>query len=163
IHDIAIPQFGVDSDDITGKGASTAVVFRANKKGEFEYLCTLPGHKQAGMAGKLVVGTPVAKKKAEGLNVAQDPTNVGKPVGKRGPRKLTDVPGSTEVGRQLDDGMTCTYCTFNNKVPVPFIRARVAAAITVNMSTAKDSDLSHSVDFHAVTGPGGGAAVAQAA
>jgi len=163
IHDIAIPQFGVDSDDITGKGASTAVVFRANKKGEFEYLCTLPGHKQAGMAGKLVVGTPVAKKKAEGLNVAQDPTNVGKPVGKRGPRKLTVDLETTEVVGQLADGTTYKYWTFNNKVPGPFIRARVGDTITVNMSNAKDSQMIHSVDFHAVTGPGGGAAVTQAA
>ncbi len=43
MHDIAVPQFGADSDDITGKGASTAIVFRATKEGTFEYLCTLPG------------------------------------------------------------------------------------------------------------------------
>src|SRR5690606_24948170 len=31
IHDIAVPEFNVKSDNITGKGAATAVVFRATK------------------------------------------------------------------------------------------------------------------------------------
>src|SRR5690554_6525314 len=107
IHDIAIPQFGVDSDDITGKGASTAVVFRANKKGEFEYLCTLPGHKQAGMAGKLVVGgTPGTRKKATVTKAAQAPTDGGKPVDNGGPRKLAVEVETGEGGGQREEGTT---------------------------------------------------------
>src|SRR5690606_21206573 len=45
IHDIAVPEFNAQSDQIVGKGAATVIVFRATKGGTFEYLCTLPGHK----------------------------------------------------------------------------------------------------------------------
>src|SRR5690606_3941212 len=55
-HDIAVPEFNAKSDVISGKGSATAIVFRANKSGVFEYLCTLPGHKAAGMVGKIIVG-----------------------------------------------------------------------------------------------------------
>src|SRR5690606_19877230 len=40
IHDIAVPDFNAQSDDIMGLGASTSIVFRATKEGIFEYLCT---------------------------------------------------------------------------------------------------------------------------
>ncbi len=163
IHDIAVPEFGADSDNVTGKGASTTIVFRADKNGEFTYICTLPGHVQAGMIGKIVVGgAKAAKAEPKGIDVAQDPTAVGKPVGKRGPQKLKVDLETTEVVGQLDDGTTYKYWTFNDKVPGPFIRVRVGDTVEVNMANHKDSQMIHSVDFHAVTGPGGGAAVTQA-
>lgn len=162
IHDIALPDFNVDSDDISGKGSSTAVVFRVDKAGEFKYLCTLPGHIQAGMIGKLIVGDGVADVAPKGMEVAQDPTAVGEPVGKRGPRTLNVTLETTEVVGQLSDGSTYRYWTFNNKVPGPFIRARVGDTINVTLANATDSKHIHSVDFHAVTGPGGGAEVTQA-
>jgi len=162
VHDIAVPDFGADSDNVSGKGASTAIVFRADKKGEFKYICTLPGHVAAGMIGKILVGGgAAAKTEPKGQNVAQDPTNVGKPVGKRGPKTFTVDLETTEVVGQLDDGSTYKYWTFNNKVPGPFIRARVGDTIHVNLANAANSSHIHSVDFHAVTGPGGGAAVTQ--
>ena len=55
-HDVAIPELGAKSDNITAKGAATSMVFRATRTGTFEYLCTLPGHKAAGMFGRLIVG-----------------------------------------------------------------------------------------------------------
>src|SRR5690625_5133802 len=56
IHDIAVPDFGAKSDQVTGKGAATAIVFRTGKHGEHDYICTLPGHVAAGMIGKMIVG-----------------------------------------------------------------------------------------------------------
>ena len=87
----------------------------------------------------------------------------GQPVGARGPQSLTVNLDTTEVLGQLADGTTYKYWTFNNKVPGPFIRVRQGDTVTVNMANAADSKMIHSVDFHAVTGPGGGAAVTQAA
>lgn len=162
VHDIAVPEFNVKSDTITGKGAATAVVFRATREGEFEYLCTLPGHKAAGMFGKLIVGEPPEAEKLDALDIAKDPTEVGTPVGKREPQHLTVDLETTEVVGLLSSGSTYRYWTFNNTVPGPFIRGRVGDTITVNLKNADDSMHIHSVDFHAVTGPGGGAAVTQA-
>ena len=163
IHDIAVPEFGAKSDHFTGQGSSTAIVFRANKNGTFEYLCTLPGHKAAGMFGKLIVGDQQEQAASSAMDIVQDPTAVGKPVGKRGPEHITVDLETTEVVGQLASGTTYKYWTFNDKVPGPFIRVRVGDTVTVNLSNAKEASHIHSVDFHAVTGPGGGAAVTQAA
>ena len=166
MHDISVPDFGATSNKLNTKGASTAIVFKVNKKGDFKYICTLPGHVQAGMIGKIVVGgggDSLAKKEIKGAEVSRSPMEVGQPVGKRGPQSLTVNLETTEVLGQLADGTTYKYWTFNNKVPGPFIRIRVGDTVTVNMANAKDSHMIHSVDFHAVTGPGGGAAATQAA
>lgn len=163
IHDIAVPEFGVKSDQFMGPGSSTAVVFRANKNGTFEYLCTLPGHKAAGMFGKLIVGEAQEKVETTALDIIQDPTAVGTPVGKRGPEHVTVDIETTEVVGQLANGTTYKYWTFNDKVPGPFIRVREGDTVTINMANSPDSAHIHSIDLHAVTGPGGGAAVTQAA
>lgn len=162
-HDISVPDFGATSNQLNTKGASTAIVFKADKKGDFKYICTLPGHVQAGMIGKIVVGGGgIAKPQAKGADVSRSPMEVGQPSGKRGPQSVTVNLETTEVLGQLSDGTTYKYWTFNNKVPGPFIRVRLGDTVTVNMANAKDSHMIHSVDFHAVTGPGGGAAVTQA-
>jgi nitrite reductase (NO-forming) len=162
-HDISVPDFSATSNQLNTKGASTAIVFKADKKGDFKYICTLPGHVQAGMIGKIVVGGGgVAKPEAKGADVSRSPLEVGTPIGKRGPQSVTVNLETTEVLGQLADGTTYKYWTFNSKVPGPFIRVRLGDTVTVNMANAKDSHMIHSVDFHAVTGPGGGAAVTQA-
>ena len=43
------------------------------------------------------------------------------------------------------------------------LRVRVGDTININLKNSPDSAHIHSVDFHAVTGPGGGAAVTQVA
>ena len=70
---------------------------------------------------------------------------------------------ATEVLGQLDDGTTYRYWTFNSKVPGPFVRVRVGDTVEVTLENAADSMMMHNVDFHAVTGPGGGAVATLAA
>lgn len=163
IHDFAVPAFGANSDEISGKGASSTVVFRADKSGTFEYLCSLPGHKAAGMVGKLIVGNPEEAAASQFPDLSKNPSEVGEPVGKRGPKEVTINLETTEVEGRLSDGSSYKFWTFNNTVPGPMLRVRVGDTVNVNMSNSIDSTHIHSVDFHAVTGPGGGAAVTQAA
>jgi nitrite reductase (NO-forming) len=162
IHDIAVPQFGAQSEQIMGKGAATAIVFRAGKSGVYEYLCTLPGHKAAGMFGKIIVGNAPAKTGPKVPDLSKNPNEVGESVGKRAPKNITLDLVTTEVEGVLGEGSTYRYWTFNDTVPGPFLRVRVNDTVTVNMKNAIESTHIHSVDFHAVTGPGGGAAVTQA-
>src|SRR5690242_437066 len=68
-HNIAVPDFHVSSDHVMAKDASTVIVFRADKAGSFEYYCELPGHRQAGMVGKLVVGTAAAAPETEAADI----------------------------------------------------------------------------------------------
>ena len=64
------------------------------------------------------------------------------------------------VGR-LADGATYSFWTFNGKVPGPFVRVRQGDMVEVHLKNASTSSMIHSVDFHAVTGPGGGAVATQ--
>lgn len=54
-HDIVIPDFAVKSKHVVGPSAKTEITFKADKSGGFEYFCDLPGHKAAGMVGKLTI------------------------------------------------------------------------------------------------------------
>lgn len=162
MHDVAVPGFNAQSDQLVGEGSATTIVFRATKAGTFEYLCTIPGHKAAGMFGKLTVGD-VAKAVNTAVDVAKNPSEVGEPVGDRAPGHITYDLLTTEVEGQLSDGSTYRYWTFDNTVPGPFLRIRQGDTVTINLKNAENSINIHSVDFHSVTGPGGGAAVTQVA
>lgn len=162
IHDIAVPEFGAGSEQVIGKGAATAIVFRATKNGVYEYLCTLPGHKAAGMFGKLIVGDEIKTKESSLPDLSKSPHEVGEPVGKRAPRTINLDLETTEVEGRLGEGSSYRFWTFNNTVPGPFVRVRVGDTVNVNMKNSIESTHIHSVDFHAATGPGGGAAVTQA-
>jgi hypothetical protein len=63
--------------------------------------------------------------------------------------------------RQLDDKITYNFWTFNGKVPGPFVRVRVGDTVEVHLKNDEASLMYHSVDFHAATGPGGGAEFTQ--
>lgn len=162
MHDIAVPEFGAQSDQLIGDGAATTIVFRATKGGQFEYWCTIPGHKAAGMSGMLIVGD-VEDTESTALKVGKDPAEVGEPVGDRAPQQVTFDLLTTEVEGKLSDGSTYRYWTFNNTVPGPMLRVRQGDDVTINLKNDESSVNIHSVDFHAVTGPGGGAAVTQVA
>src|SRR5690554_4959178 len=115
------------------------------------------------MVGKIIVGEPVAADTRQAPQIAHDPAEVGEPVGDRPAKQVTVDLLTTELEARLGDNSTYRFWTFNNKVPGPMIRVRVGDTVTVNVTNAKDSTHIHSVDFHAVTGPGGGAAVTQVA
>ncbi len=68
---------------------------------------------------------------------------------------------TVEREAKLADGTAFRYWTFNGQVPGPFVRVRVGDTVEVTLKNAADSMMPHSVDFHAVTGPGGGAVATQ--
>lgn len=85
-------------------------------------------------------------------------TDLPGPIARRGPQTIKINLETQEVLGQLADGTTYKYWTYNGKVPGPFVRVRVGDTVEVTMANAADSVMMHNVDFHAVTGPGGGAA-----
>lgn len=161
VHDIAVPAFGAQSENVSDEGAATAISFRADADGVYEYLCTLPGHREAGMFGQLIVGEGEVETHSDAPDVSADPYAVAQLIGDREPREVTLDLEATELEGQLADGSSYTFWTFDDQVPGPFLRVRVGDHVTVNLSNDEDSNHIHSVDFHAVTGPGGGAAVTQ--
>jgi nitrite reductase (NO-forming) len=97
------------------------------------------------------------------ISVVRDPTDIPPPIGKREPRRMRVDLQTVEVTGKLADGATYRYWTFNQKVPGPFIRVRVGDTVEVHLKNHDDSTMMHNVDFHAVTGPGGGAKATDAA
>ena len=160
-HDIVFPGQNARSPRITGRGASTTLAFRAERAGDFTYLCSVPGHELAGMKGQfLVTPSPPTQTVVEAV-ISREATDLPPPIGARPPQTVrVDLIGVELEGR-LADGATFGYWTFNGKVPGPFLRVRVGDTAEVHLKNAADSSMIHSVDFHAATGPGGGAAATQ--
>jgi len=160
-HDIIFPEQKAKSPRVTGKGASTTIAFRAEKAGDFIYFCSVPGHQLAGMQGQFIVTTRPAPQTVVEADISREPTDLPPPIGKREPQTVRVDLVSVEVEGRLAEGTTFGYWTFNGKVPAPFIRVRVGDTVDIHLKNSADSAMIHSVDFHAVTGPGGGAAVLQ--
>ena len=94
---------------------------------------------------------------APAANIVRDPTEVPAPITAREPQRHLVELETVELEGQLADGSTYTYWTFNHQVPGPMIRVRVGDTVEVRLTNHEDSLMPHNVDFHAVTGPGGGA------
>ena len=60
---------------------------------------------------------------------------------------------------EITQGVKYKFWTFNDHTPGPFVRARVGDTLELHMTNSDASGMPHNVDFHAVTGPGGGAKV----
>lgn len=184
-HNFALPDLNVDSPHVLGQGKTITVTFGVDHAGTFPYFCSLAGHRQAGMEGQFVAtgdtaqattGAPTADMTsmagmgstaapvaaggaaaATGADISRDPTDLPSPILARGPTNVRIDLEAQEVVGQLAQGTTFTYWTFNGKVPGPFFRVRVGDTVEVHLKNAANSTMPHSVDFHAVTGPGGGA------
>lgn len=68
---------------------------------------------------------------------------------------------AVEVDGVLDDGTTFRYMTFDGQVPGPMLRMRVDDTMEIRIHNEIESLLQHSIDLHAVTGPGGGSELTQ--
>ena len=86
-----------------------------------------------------------------------DPPMVPAPVGDRAAQKVVVHLESTEIEKELADGVTYKFWTFNNTVPGSFIRVRVGDEVELHLKNASNSVMPHNIDLHAVNGPGGGA------
>jgi nitrite reductase (NO-forming) len=162
-HDVAFPDFNAGTDRVNRKGASSVTVFRADKAGEFAYFCTLPGHRQAGMEGKINVGGAAAPvvKLPPSVSIARAASDLPGPLPSGPPRVVSVELEAVELVGRLANETTYTYWTFNGKVPGPFVRVRVNDTVQLSFKNKADSRMIHSVDLHAVTGPGGGAVMTQ--
>jgi nitrite reductase (NO-forming) len=160
-HDIVFPDQAAKSPRVNGKGASTTIVFRATKSGDFIYFCSVPGHQLAGMQGQFLVTPILAPQTLVEADISREPTDLPPPIGKRDPKTVRLDLFTVEQEGRLAEATTFGYWTFNGKVPGPFVRVRVGDTVDVHLKNSADSNMIHSVDFHAATGPGGGAAALQ--
>lgn len=182
-HDLVIPELNVASPKFNGSSGKATLRFKVPRSGTFTYYCSIPGHRQIGMEGRLQVSgpaiaqgaapagsdssqaalalytpTPVPQRAADpsAVSVAANPAAVPPAIGARAPRTLKYRMETVELPGKLDDGTSFTYWTFNRQVPGPMLRARVGDTIELTLANARDSKMIHSIDLHAVTGGHGG-------
>jgi nitrite reductase (NO-forming) len=91
-------------------------------------------------------------------DIARNPTDVPKTVVYSEDGVVEVNLTTKEVIAEMADGTTINYWTFDGTVPGPFIRVREGDTVRLTIHNDETSLHPHNVDFHAVTGPGGGAA-----
>jgi nitrite reductase (NO-forming) len=80
------------------------------------------------------------------------------PVSRTAPATVVVKLEAIEKTGELASGVSYNFWTYNGHVPGPFIRIRVGDAVEVHLKN-RSADKTHTVDFHMVTGPGGGAPI----
>ena len=91
-------------------------------------------------------------------NISRTPTDVPKTVVYAEDGVVEVSLTTKEVIAEMADGTTFNYWTFNGTVPGPFIRVQEGDTVRLTIHNDETSVHPHNVDFHAVTGPGGGGA-----
>ncbi len=159
-HDITFPD-GEQAVANAGESATVAVDVPAEG---ISFLCSIPGHEQAGMTGTIGVegtaghgggdnpddhgGPPPA------TNVEADPNAPAPEVHdatapKRLDGEVHDIDlVMTEEDMTIAPGFVQKVWTFGGTVPGPVIRVKVGDTIRVHLKNPATNQLPHSIDFH---------------
>ena len=100
---------------------------------------------------------PDIKTLAKISDIAKAPGDLPPPTGRTKQKTVKVSLEAQEVVSTLADGTDYVFWTYNQTVPGPLLRARVGDTIELSISNHPTSSHEHSIDLHAVTGPGGGA------
>ena len=148
-HDVTIPSAGFSL--LARAGQTATGDFTLDKPGVFDFFCSIPGHKDAGMKGTLTVVDPLAPGSPApipasaahdmaGMPTVSSPDSLIKPL----PANLIRLPlpqvappiartepayvkydlTTQKVTAQMADGVAYEYWTFNGTVPGPMLRVR---------------------------------------
>jgi len=176
-HQLEISGLGVKSQSVIKKGDTQTVTFTADKEGTYQYICNISGHKEAGMLGKLTVGgedmghqvslpqvtSPKvileAPKAVTVPDIARLGTDIPAPITRKTPSTINIFLETREVIAKIAGESTYTYWTYNGTVPGPLIRVREGDTVALTIKNMGSQP--HSIDLHAVNGPGGGAVLMQ--
>ncbi len=163
-HDITFPT----GETAQAPAGGTATLEVDVPEGGITFLCSIPGHAQAGMqgsisvAGAVAAASPSASTSADShggplptSDVAADP-NAPAPV-TYDATAPTRLPGDvhdidlvvTETKMTVAAGFVQSVWTFNGTVPGPVIRVKVGDKVRVHLKNPATNKLPHSVDFHA--------------
>jgi nitrite reductase (NO-forming) len=85
--------------------------------------------------------------------------NVPPPIKRTEPANIVVNLTADEWTGPLSDDNNYEFWGFNKSVPGPMIRVMVGDTVEIRLKNSKDSKESHNIDFHAITGPGGGASL----
>ena len=171
-HDIKF-----DNGDAIVAAAGETVEFEFEVPAEgIRYICSIPGHADAGMEGVIRTEATPDAEVADGHATTDEATAVeadpdAPPYEWRDPRApargegegFTLTPGGAPDGGDLIDvemvveeklatvaeGYVQQIWTFNGTMPGPVIRTQVGDTVRVHLINPPEATVSHSVDFHA--------------
>lgn len=89
--------------------------------------------------------------------IARDPNDIPETVAYNEDGVVEINITAKEVIGEMADGVTFNYWTFDGTVPGPFLRVKEGDTVQLTLHNDPTSLHHHSIDLHAVTGPGGGA------
>lgn len=96
-------------------------------------------------------------------DIARNPNDIPPPI-VRSSSTTTEIHlTAKEVIGAMAPGVTFNYWTFDGTVPGPFLRVREGDTVVLTLFNDSKNLHTHSIDLHAVTGPGGGAAATMVA
>ncbi|HEX6290065.1 MAG TPA: multicopper oxidase domain-containing protein [Herpetosiphonaceae bacterium] len=162
LHDVTFPN-GVKIVADGGQSASAEVDIPAEG---FTFICSVPGHAQAGMKGTITVGATAATG-AGGGNAGGDhggpppasdvqpdasaprytPFDAAAPKALSGTTHDIDLV-IEEKEMTVAEGFVQKVWTFGGTVPGPVIRVRVGDTVRIHLKNPTSSELPHSIDFH---------------
>jgi nitrite reductase (NO-forming) len=90
-------------------------------------------------------------------NITRDPNEIPPAIKRTAPDRVSINITAKEVLGEMAPNVTFNYWTFDGKVPGPFLRILEGDIVDLTLTNDPTSLHHHSIDLHAVTGPGGGA------
>lgn len=108
-----------------------------------------------GLGSALMVGSALGQNAATRLVSYEVP-----PPAKKNPSETVVVHlEAREFVGELKEGVKYGFWSFDGQVPGPLVRVHVGDTVEFHLSNDAGNTMDHSIDIHAVNGPGGGAAV----
>jgi nitrite reductase (NO-forming) len=163
-HDLTFPDGTTNPADPGMPTAPATVLVPAEG---LDFWCSLPGHREAGMAGHISVAgsaaSPAASQSPDSHGGPPPAVPVVDPDPNAPAYTLYDpvppplMPGNThdielrveETMMTVAPGYQVAVWTFNGTVPGPVIRVKLGDKVRVHLVNPASNQLSHSVDFHA--------------
>jgi nitrite reductase (NO-forming) len=126
------------------------------------FICSVPGHADAGMKGAISVSGSTASAANADDHGGPPPTSDVQPDDQAPPPTVYDatapvaLAGTThdidlvieEKNMTVAQGFVQAVWTFNGSVPGPVIRVRVGDTVRIHLKNPSSSKVAHSVDFH---------------
>lgn len=174
VHGIIIPELEVYVPSIQS-GKTETVVVTPKEQGSYRAHCTkfCGGYHPVMQMHVHVLPPGVAKEEVVTArsgqelmsifphDIIKDPADIPPPLNRNYSETVEIFLRTVEVLDELEDGSTYFYWTFGGTVPGPFLRVREGDTVELTLTNDITSKYTHSIDLHAVTGQGGGAALTQ--
>ncbi len=161
VHDLVF----ADGTQLVADPGQTATGEVAIPATGLAYICSIPGHKDAGMTGMVTVAGATGEAPGGGgdshggpapaTDVAADPNAPAYTLhDAKAPARLEGTVHDIDLVVEeklmtVAEGFVQAVWTFGGTVPGPVIRVQVGDTIRIHLKNPATSQLSHSVDFHA--------------